>query len=1433
MANSNPNQAFAVGEVRSTKGEVFAKSPDGYMRRLSAGDKIFEGEVIVTANGSSAEINIFNGQPVNIAEQQSVSIDGAVVYPEHDVTAGAVSALGSSEAAKVVQTLNTGNQQDFNALLEAEAPAAGLTGGEGGGGGSSFVDLVRIVETVPTTTYDFGINPAGTAPIISAQALVPTAEPVISIIGVEPPEGGTGAAASVSGNNVYIPEGSGSSGNAVNFVLQLDHASNQNITVTYEIQPGTAQLGSDYTGSGVANGGVLTGTVVIPAGETKILIPVNIVADNLDEGPNTNAGAETFVVVLTGATGATINPAANTENVFIVDDDFSPVAVNDTVQIDMAVTVQGNHSVSGNVLNNDTDGNGDALSVAPVTQTNAYGTLVIAANGDYTFTLNDAGEAAAIALPQGQTLAVNFAGAYQATDGTNLSNPADITITITGANDVPVANPDTLAATEDTPITYTAAQLLGNDTDADHNTLTIASVTSGPGGTAVLNPDGTVTFTPNANFNGQANFSYTATDGAATSNSATVTVNVAPVNDAPVANPDTLTATEETPITYTAAQLLGNDTDADGNILTIASVTSGAGGTAVLNPDGTVTFTPNVSFNGAASFSYVANDGTVNSNSATVTVNVAPVNDAPVANPDTLAATEDTPITYTAAQLLGNDTDAEHNTLTIASVTSGAGGTAVLNPDGTVTFTPNANFNGAASFSYMANDGTVNSNSATVTVNVAPVNDAAVITPALASLTETNAVLTTGGTLAISDVDSPATFVAQSNVPGSNGYGTFTLGTNGVWTYSTTTAHNEFVAGQTYTDTLTVASADGTPSTITVNILGTNDVPTFSTGVGSDKGSVTEDASNPALSTTGTLVVTDADANQSAIDPAAGIVASPNALGTLTIAANGTWTYTVPNASVQYLGAGQTKVETFTVKSVDGTSHDINITINGLDEDQFVVGSSGSDVSGSTAPFTVGTGSGVISGMGSNDILVGDAGGSTLQAGATANIALVLDVSGSMATQIPFGATTESRLQALKDAVNHTLDSLYNSGAANVRVHIDKFDTNGTSVGTFNLTTNGVDSAAQLAAAHAAVNALTTASNTNYEAGLQSALTWMNGTGNVLANADVNKLVFVSDGAPNTALDGNGTTAVSVSATQAIQSILGTLSASGGVHADNVSEVGLIEAGNANHAAFTIEAIGINVGTSLAAGQPLALLSQVEGAGGLADNVTTAAQMDTVVGTLTGSQVIQTNAGGDTINGGAGNDIIFGDALNTDVLATAHGLSTPPGAGWLVFQQLEAGGVWTRADTLNYIQNKQVEMAKESGRTGGNDTLDGGSGNDTIYGQEGNDTIIGGAGNDYMSGGTGADTFVFRLADVGTEAAPATDTIKDFSVSDVLNLSDVLSGTGSSATISNATATSADVSVNVGGATAPEQLIHVVFDTALTGTQHLALDANNIIKITS
>ncbi|MDO9215498.1 MAG: tandem-95 repeat protein, partial [Methylococcales bacterium] len=466
------------------------------------------------------------------------------------------------------------------------------------------------------------------------------------------------------------------------------------------------------------------------------------------------------------------------------------------------------------------------------------GTVVLNANGTVTFTSTP-----------------NFNGvatfSYQASDGTTTSNAATVTINVFAINDAPVAVADTLTATEDTAIIYTAAQLIGNDTDAENNPLTIASVTSGANGTAVLNPDGTVTFTPNANFNGVADFTYQVKDtGLLLSNSATVTVNVTAVNDAPVAVADTLSAIEDTAITYLASDLLGNDTDVDGNPLTIASVTNGSNGTVVLNPDGSVTFTPTADFNGAADFSYQTSDGTVNSNSATVTVNVSAVNDAPVAVADTLTAIEDTAIIYLASDLLGNDTDADGNPLTIASVTSGVNGTAVLNADGTVTFTPAANFNGAADFSYQANDGTANSNSATVTVNVTAVNDAPVANPNTVAANEDTAITYTAIQLLGNDTDvdgNPLTIGSVTN--GING----TVVLNGDGSVTFTPAPN-FNGVADFSYQATDGNLLSNPATVTVNVAAINDAPIAV----ADTLTATEDT--PITYTAAQLLVNDSDA---------------------------------------------------------------------------------------------------------------------------------------------------------------------------------------------------------------------------------------------------------------------------------------------------------------------------------------------------------------------------------------------------------------------------------------------------------------------------------------------------------------------------------------------------------------------------------------------
>src|SRR5262249_54438740 len=248
--------------------------------------------------------------------------------------------------------------------------------------------------------------------------------------------------------------------------------------------------------------------------------------------------------------------------------------------------------------------------------------------------------------------------------GSTASASQTDSVTVTLAVSQPVAANDTVSATEDTPLVIAPATLLANDVDG--NALTILSVQGATHGTVGLS-NGNVVFTPAANYNGPASFTYTVSDGQGGTATATVNVNVAAVNDAPVAGNDTVSATEDTPLVLAPAALLGNDSDVDGNTLTILSVQGATHGTVALS-NGTVVFTPAANYNGPASFTYTVNDGQGDTATATVNVNVAAVNDAPVAGNDSMAAAAGTPLVLAPAALLVNDSDADGNTLTIASV---------------------------------------------------------------------------------------------------------------------------------------------------------------------------------------------------------------------------------------------------------------------------------------------------------------------------------------------------------------------------------------------------------------------------------------------------------------------------------------------------------------------------------------------------------------------------------------------------------------------------------------------------------------------------------------------------------------------------------------------------------------------------------------------
>jgi hypothetical protein len=250
-----------------------------------------------------------------------------------------------------------------------------------------------------------------------------------------------------------------------------------------------------------------------------------------------------------------------------------------------------------------------------------------------------------------------------------------------------------------------------------------------------------------------------------TSNVATVTMTVDPVNDAPDAVDDSDTTDEDTPVTI---DVLDNDSDVDGDGLILASVTDGSNGT-VTNNGTSVTYTPDPDFNGSDSFTYTISDGNGGSDTATVNVTVISVNDAPDAVDDSATTDEDTAVTI---DVLDNDSDVDGDGLILAGVTDGSHGT-VTNNGSSVTYTPDPDFNGLDSFTYTISDGNGGSDTVTVNVRVNAVNDAPVTSaPISITLFEDTSVAATG--VSITDVD-VYEGTGQIQVRLFGGHGTITL----------------------------------------------------------------------------------------------------------------------------------------------------------------------------------------------------------------------------------------------------------------------------------------------------------------------------------------------------------------------------------------------------------------------------------------------------------------------------------------------------------------------------------------------------------------------------------------------------------------------------------------------------------------------------------
>ncbi|WP_180797435.1 tandem-95 repeat protein, partial [Vibrio parahaemolyticus] len=343
----------------------------------------------------------------------------------------------------------------------------------------------------------------------------------------------------------------------------------------------------------------------------------------------------------------------------------------------------------------------------------------------------------------------------------NLQTSADST-------DKPLATtPVTLDAIEEDggSIIITTEELLSNVDDEDKDTLSVENLIIDKGnGTLVDNGDGTWTFTPQIDDDTEVSFTFDIIDDEDLVVSGSANLDILPINDAPNAENDVITTEEDTAVTI---DVLVNDSDVEGDALSIqsASVPSEQGSVDIV--DGKLVFTPAENFNGEATITYIVTDGDL-TDEAKVTVTVTPVNDSPVAVDDTTSIQEDTAVTIDA---LPNDTDADGDKLSIesASVPKEQGTVEVV--DGKLVFTPAENFNGDAEITYTVTDGQL-TDEAKVTVTVNPVNDAPTIkVDAVESITEdavnTDTVV---ATLTVRDTDTPEDQLTVSLENNSNGY---------------------------------------------------------------------------------------------------------------------------------------------------------------------------------------------------------------------------------------------------------------------------------------------------------------------------------------------------------------------------------------------------------------------------------------------------------------------------------------------------------------------------------------------------------------------------------------------------------------------------------------------------------------------------------------
>lgn len=561
--------------------------------------------------------------------------------------------------------------------------------------------------------------------------------------------------------------------------------------------------------------------------------------------------------------------------------------VNDAPTANSAtITVNEDSSLSGSLTGTDPESSNLTFSVGTVTPT--HGTVMINPNGTFTYTPN-----------------ANFTGTdlftFKVNDGTANSAEASVLVSVTAVNDLPSANAYSFTTTSGTAFN---GVLTG--TDPEGSPLTYELGTTPAHGSVTINPNGTFTYTPTANFSGTDSFTFHVNDGSSNSSNATVSITVTATNGSPTANPLTFSTTGNSTFTGTLS-----GSDPEGSALTFALGASAAHGTVIVNPNGTFSYTPNANYTGTDSFTFHVSDGSTTSSNATVSISVTQSNGIPTANPSAFTTLANSTINGTLTGF-----DPEGSPLTFSLGSTAAHGAVQVNSNGTFSYVPNSNFTGTDSFTFRVSDGTANSANATVSVTVLSAANVPVANPTSVTVVEDipfGGMLTgTGGN------GQPLVF---SNGALSAAHGTAIVTSNGIFVYI---PDANFHGTDSFSFKVTDGTTTSTEATVSVTVTAVNDAPV------ANAASIT---TSPGVAFNGTLTGTDADGNSLTYAP--GNIAPAH--GTVVINANGTFTYTPT--------AGYTGQDSFSFVANDGTTSSapaiITVSVTGTNHAPVVSNGSG------------------------------------------------------------------------------------------------------------------------------------------------------------------------------------------------------------------------------------------------------------------------------------------------------------------------------------------------------------------------------------------------------------------------------------------------------------------------------------------------------------